>query len=63
MCVLECSPRLNAKGSVSMSYLQRKNHGKEQAEAPDWGFVAFVIIIFATAVTLTLTQIYLQNPK
>jgi hypothetical protein len=51
------------KGGVSMSYLQRKNHGKEQAEAPDWGFVAFVIVIFAIAVTLTLTQIYLQNPK
>jgi hypothetical protein len=29
----------------------------------DWGFVAFVIIITAIAVTLTFTQIYLQNPK
>ena len=36
---------------------------KEQLGAADWGFVAFVIIITAIAVTLTFTQIYLQNPK
>jgi hypothetical protein len=42
---------------VSM-YGQRK----EQVGAADWGFVAFVIIITAIAVTLTLSQIYLQNP-
>jgi hypothetical protein len=35
---------------------------KEQVGAADWGFVAFVIIITAIAVTLTLSQIYLQNP-
>ena len=36
---------------------------EEQLGAADWGFVAFVIIITAIAVTLTFTQIYLQNPK
>jgi hypothetical protein len=36
---------------------------KEQAGPADWGFVAFVIIITAIALTLTLIQIYLQNPK
>jgi hypothetical protein len=29
----------------------------------DLGFVAFVVIITAIAVLLTLTQIYLQNPR
>jgi hypothetical protein len=29
----------------------------------DLAFVAFIIIITAIAVMLTLTQIYLQNPK
>jgi len=36
---------------------------EEQAGAADWGFVAFVIIITAIALILTLSQIYLQNPK
>ena len=36
---------------------------KEQVVAADRWFVVFVIIITAIAVTLTLTQIYLQNPK
>jgi hypothetical protein len=29
----------------------------------DWGFAVFVIIITYIAVTLPLTQIYLQNPR
>jgi hypothetical protein len=36
---------------------------KEQVGAADWWFVVWVIIIMAIAVTLTLTQIYLQNPR
>lgn len=36
---------------------------EEQIEMADWGFVAFVIIIIYIAVTLPLTQIYLQNPN
>jgi hypothetical protein len=36
---------------------------KEQVGAADWRFVVWVIIIAAIAVTLTLTQIYLQNPR
>ena len=36
-------------------------YGQRKGTA-DWGFVAFVIIITAIAVTLTLSQIYLQNP-
>jgi hypothetical protein len=35
----------------------------QHKEKPDWGFVAFLITIFVIAVALTLTQIYLQNPK
>ena len=41
------------------SYRQRK----EQIGIADLAFVAFIIIITATAVILTLTQTYLQNPK
>jgi hypothetical protein len=36
---------------------------KETSRAADWWFAAFVIIITAIAVTLTLSQIYLQNPR
>ena len=36
---------------------------KERVNAADLAFVAFIIIITAIAVLLTLTQIYLQNPK
>jgi uncharacterized membrane protein len=36
---------------------------KEQGEAADWEFVAFVIIITAIPMMLTLTRIYLQNPR
>jgi hypothetical protein len=46
-----------------MSYFQRRDHREEQESGPDWGFVAFVIVIFAIALALTATQIYLQNPK
>jgi hypothetical protein len=48
-----------------MSDLEAKTgpQRKEQVGAADWGFVAFVIVITAIAVTLTLTQIYLQNPQ
>jgi hypothetical protein len=43
-----------------MSYFQRTDHRKD---APDWGFLAFVITITALAVAAALIQIYLQNPK
>ena len=36
---------------------------EEQIGMTDWGFVAFVVIITYIAVTLTLSQIYLQNPR
>ena len=36
---------------------------KERVNAADWAFVAYIIIITAIAVMLTLLQIYLQNPK
>jgi hypothetical protein len=50
---------------VSMSDLQGTSNPqrKEQVVAADRWFVVFVIIITTIAVTLTLTQIYLQNPK
>ena len=48
-----------------MSDLQARTdpQRKEQVGAADWWFVVWVIIITAIAVTLTLTQIYLQNPR
>jgi hypothetical protein len=36
---------------------------KERVNAADLAFVAYIILITAIAVMLTLTQIYLQNPK
>lgn len=36
---------------------------KEQVGTADLAFVAYVVIITAIAVMLTLTQIYLQNPR
>jgi hypothetical protein len=36
---------------------------KEQVGIADVAFVAFLILITATAVALTLLQIYMQNPK
>ncbi len=36
---------------------------KEKVNTADLAFVAFVVIITAIAVVLTLTQIYLQNPR
>ena len=36
---------------------------KEQVGPADWAFVAFVVLITAIAVLLTLTQIYMQNPR
>ena len=36
---------------------------KERVNATDLAFVAFVVIITAIPVLLTLTQIYLQNPR
>ena len=62
MCVLivECK-----REGVSMSNLQGTSNPqrKEQVGAADWGFIAFVIIIFAIAVGLTCVQIYMQNPR
>ncbi len=48
-----------------MSDLQgtSKPQRKEQVGAADLAFVAYVVIITALAVMLTLTQIYLQNPR
>jgi len=45
-----------------MSDLQGTSKPQHKEKA-DWGFVAFLIVIFVIAVALTLTQIYLQNPK
>jgi hypothetical protein len=39
------------------------SQGKEQVNRADLAFVAFIIIVTAIAVLLTLTQIYLQNPR
>ena len=36
---------------------------KEPLGIADYAFVAFIIIITANAVLLTLIQIYLQNPR
>jgi hypothetical protein len=36
---------------------------KEQIDARDWAFVAFIIIIIAIAAMTTLIQIYMQSPK
>jgi hypothetical protein len=36
---------------------------KEKVNTADLAFVAFVVIITAIAALLTLTQIYLQNPR
>lgn len=53
------------KEDGAMSDLQGASHPqrKEQIGIADLAFVAFIIIITATAVILTLTQTYLQNPK
>jgi hypothetical protein len=64
----ECSLRLKfnystaapRKEGVLMSHFQRTDDRKD---APDWGFLAFVITITAIAVAAALIQIYLQNPK
>ncbi len=46
-----------------MSDLQaRGGPPKEKAGPTDLAFVAFVVIITAIAVILTLAKIYLQNP-
>jgi hypothetical protein len=37
--------------------------GKEQVNTADLAFVAFVVIITAIAVLLTLAKIYLQSPS
>ena len=36
---------------------------KEQVGFADLAFVAFLVVITAIAATLTLLQIYMQNPK
>ena len=50
---------------LSMSDLQQTNNPqrKEPLGIADYAFVAFIIIITANAVLLTLIQIYLQNPR
>ena len=45
-----------------MSDLQASNP-QSKDRAANWGFAAFVLVITAIAVTLPLTQIYLQNPR
>jgi hypothetical protein len=39
------------------------SHRKEQVNTTDLAFVAFVVIITAIAVLLTLGRIYLQSPS
>ena len=48
-----------------MSDLQARGspQRKEKVGPADLAFVAFIVIITAIAVMLTLTQIYLQNPR
>ncbi len=43
-----------------MSYFQRTDHRQEEDLGPDWGFMAFIIIITAIAAALVLIQIYRQ---
>ena len=47
-----------------MSDLQAtgSSQGKEKVGPADLAFVAYVVIITAIAVMLTLTKIYFQNP-
>jgi len=53
------------QGGLAMADLHGTSNRqpKERVNAADLAFVAFIIIITAIAVLLTLTQIYLQNPK
>jgi len=45
----------------SMATNNRQHEG--QVGGADWAFVAFLVLITAIAATLTLLQIYLQNPQ
>jgi hypothetical protein len=53
------------KGEIPMADLHKAANlqSKERVNAADFAFVAFVVIITAIPVLLTLTQIYLQNPR
>jgi hypothetical protein len=46
-----------------MSDLTSKRERKELVGTVDLAFAAYVVLILAIAVVLTLTQIYLQNPS
>ena len=46
-----------------MPDLRASNPQSKEQVGADWGFLAFVLVITAIAVTLPLTQIYLQNPR
>jgi hypothetical protein len=50
-------------GRKEISMETNNSQHKEQVGFADWAFVAFLILITAIAGTLTLLQIYLQNPK
>jgi hypothetical protein len=46
-----------------MTHEMSNQQRKEKVGTADLAFVAFIIIITAIAVMLTLTQIYLQNSR
>jgi hypothetical protein len=46
-----------------MAHETANRQPKEQVNRADLALVAFVVIITAIPVALTLTQIYLQNPR
>ena len=46
-----------------MAHETANRQPKEQVNRADLAVVAFVVIITAMPVALTLTQIYLQNPR
>jgi hypothetical protein len=57
--------RLAGEGETAMADLHETANpqSKEQISKADLAFVAFVVIITAIPIVLTLTQIYLQNPR
>ena len=62
--MLDESLNLNVpeREGASMPDLTSKAQRKEPAGTADFAFVAYVVIILAIAVMLTLTKIYLQGP-
>jgi hypothetical protein len=60
---MNLSRRGKKEGSMADLHGTGNPQPKERVNTADLAFVAFLILITAIAVTLTLTQIYLQNPK